>query len=110
MYSFSSMKIVLKKFGTTLISRQAGAEAFKAFQPQLRDMGTDERVEIDFDGVHTLSPSWADEFLTPLIQRFGQKVTLFPSDNLSVQATMKLLREIHKEWLPGLDSNQRPWR
>ena len=94
------MRIALKKFGTTLTSRQAGSEALKAFQPQLRDVTADERVEIDFDGVLTLSPSWADEFLTPLINQFGQRLVLLPSDNLSVKATMHLLQEIHKEWLP----------
>ena len=96
------MRITLKKFGTTLTSRQAGSEALKAFQPQLRNRAADEHVEIDFDGVLTLSPSWADEFLTPLIKQFGQKLILLPSANLSVKATLHLLQEIHKEWLPDL--------
>ena len=100
--SIISMRIALKKFGTTLTSRQAGSEALKAFQSQLRDTATDEHVEVDFDGVLTISPSWADEFLTPLIQQFKDRVRLLPSDNLSVQATMHLLQEIHKEWLPRI--------
>jgi hypothetical protein len=93
------MRIALKKFGTTLTSRQAGNEALKAFQSQLRDLPTNERIEVDFDGVLTLSPSWGDEFLTPLLQLYKDNVILLPSDNLSVQATMRLLREVHKEWL-----------
>ena len=94
------MRIVLKKLGTTLTSRQAGSEAWKALQSQLRDIGSGEKIEVDFDGVLTLTPSWADDFLTPLMEQFGAQVTLLPSDNLSVQATMRLLREIHKDWLP----------
>ena len=39
------MKIELKKFGTTLISRQNGSEAFKAFQSTLRDLKSDENLE-----------------------------------------------------------------
>lgn len=96
------MRIALKKFGTTLTSRQAGSEASKALQPSLRDVAPDERLEVDFDGVLTLSPSWGDEFLTPLFTRFGDRLALLPSDNLSVQATMHLLRGIHKDWLPSM--------
>lgn len=88
------MRIELRKFGTTLISRQAGAEAFKAFQPTLRDLQSGEGLEIDFSGVLTFSPSWGDEFLSPLLDQFGDKLVMLPSDNLSVQATLRLLAEI----------------
>jgi len=97
------MRIALKKFGTTLTSRQAGSEAFKALQQQLRDISATEKLEIDFAEVLTLSPSWGDEFITPLRQRFGDRVILFPSENLSVQATIRLLEEIRNDpthWLP----------
>jgi len=50
------MKIELKKFGTTLISRQAGSEAFKAFQPTLQGIKPGEELEIDFSGILTFSP------------------------------------------------------
>jgi len=90
------MRIALQKFGTTLTSRQAGSEAYKALQLQLRDTSQDERFEIDFSGVLTLSPSWADEFLTPLRELYWERLILLPSDNLSVQATLHLLKEIHK--------------
>lgn len=87
---------MLEKFGKTLTSRQLGSEAFKAFQSALRDIRADESLEIDFTNTLTLSPSWADEFLTPLLNQFGDRLVLLPSDNLSVQATIKLLEEINK--------------
>ena len=90
------MLIELKKFGTTLISRQTGSEAFKAFQPTLREVKPGESLELDFAGVLTFSPSWGDEFLTPLWDRFGDKLILLTTDNMSVQATLKLLQEIKK--------------
>lgn len=90
------MRIELKKFGTTLISRQAGSEAFKAFGSTLQGMKPDEDLEIDFTGVLTFSPSWGDEFLSPLLDRLGDNLILLPSDNMSVQATLKLLQEIKK--------------
>jgi len=90
------MRITLEKFGKTLTSRQLGSEAFKAFQPTLREILVDESLQIDFTDVLTLSPSWADEFLTPLLKQLGDRLVLLPSDNLSVQATVKLLEEINK--------------
>lgn len=90
------MKILLQKFGRTLTSRQLGSEAFKAFQPTLREIDSKEEIEIDFTGVLTLSPSWADEFLTPLLNQVGDRLVLLSSDNLSVQATVQMLEEIQK--------------
>lgn len=90
------MKIELSKFGKTLISRELGSEALKAFQPTLRELSGDEILEIDFFGVLTLSPSWADEFLTPLLSQLDNRLILLQSDNLSVHATIKILQEANK--------------
>jgi len=90
------MKLKLEKFGKTLISRELGSEAFKAFQPTLRELSKNEELEIDFSDVLTLSPSWADEFLSPLLNQLDNKLVLLPSDNLSVHATIKILQEANK--------------
>jgi|SRR3989344_1726347 len=90
------MKLQLEKFGKTLISRELGSEAFKAFQSTLREFSENEELEIDFSGVLTLSPSWSDEFLSPLLNLLGDRLVLLPSDNLSVQATLKILQEVNK--------------
>lgn len=91
------MKLQLEKFGKTLISRELGSEAFKAFQPTLREFSKNEELEIDFTGVLTFSPSWADEFLSPLLDLLGDRLLLLQSDNLSVQATLKILCEVNKK-------------
>ena len=91
-----NMKLQLEKFGGTLISREFGSEAFKAFQPTLRKFSKDEKLEIDFSGVLTLSPSWADEFLSPLLNQLSDRLILLPSDNLSVHATLRILQEVNK--------------
>lgn len=87
------MRIHLNKFGTILISRQAGKEALAAFQPSLRTVPENEKIEIDFTGVSVFSPSWADEFLTPLASRFNGRLILFETDNLSVKETLKIIRQ-----------------
>jgi hypothetical protein len=45
----------------------------------------------------TFTPSWGDEFLTPLQKRYGKNLTLRNTENSSVQATLQLLEEINKE-------------
>ena len=90
------MKLQLEKFGKTLISRELGSEAFKAFQTTLRELPKNEDLEIDFSGVFTLSPSWADEFLSPLLTELSDHLVLLPSDNLSVHATLRILQEANK--------------
>jgi len=90
------MRIELKKFGTTLISRQSGKEAFSAFQSTMALVKSDEVVEIDFNGVITFSPSWGDEFLTPLSNHFGDRLILLSTSNPSVKITVKLLEDINK--------------
>ncbi len=88
------MTIELKKFGATLISRQAGKEAFSAFKSTLDQIPEGENVDIDFSEVITFSPSWGDEFLTPLHDKFGDKLALLPTENPSVKATLELLEKI----------------
>lgn len=87
------MKIKLKKFGELLISRPAGREAFLAMSAYItRDVHKNEPIEIDFSGVKVLAPSWADEVITKLAEQFSH-ITLLNTDNASVQATLKTLRE-----------------
>ncbi len=84
------MRIELKKFGDVLTSRPAGREAFAAIRPTL-DPGTKE-IQIDFTGVLSLSPSWADEFFRALKELYGEHIIYLPSDNPSVKATLAILQ------------------
>ena len=85
------MIITLSKFGTTLVSRPAGKEAYLAFQPTLRERKSNEAVEVDFEGVEVLTPSWADEFLTPLFNSYKNGVSLKNTNNPSVIESLKIL-------------------
>mgnify|MGYP001558811407 CR=1 FL=1 len=88
--------IQLKKFGTVLISRPAGLEAFNAIRPQLNP---DTTVQIDFDQVLTVTPSWLDEFLTQLTNYNGGKVELIPTKNASALATLPVLAIARKDFV-----------
>jgi len=85
------MKIELKKFGTTLVSRQNGREAYLAFLPSLKAVAEDEEVSINFADVITFSPSWGDEFLRPMAEQYGERLTLLNTDNLSVVASLDII-------------------
>ena len=85
------MIIQLSKFGTTLVSRPSGKEAWLAFQPTLNEVPESEEIIVDFEGVIVLTPSWADEFLSPLYNKFKDNVKLRNTDNPSVTATLDIL-------------------
>lgn len=89
------MTIYLKKFGTTLNSRQFGRESFAAFKPSLKNIKKTEDVIVDFEGVITFTPSWGDEFLGPLFKEFGKQIILKNTENPSVQASLKMLSKIY---------------
>ena len=74
-----------------LVSRPAGKEAYLAFQPTLRECNDTENIEVDFEGVEVLTPSWADEFLTPLFDVFRNRVNLKNITNPSVVESLKIL-------------------
>lgn len=85
------MIISLNKFGSTLVSRPSGKEAYLAFKPTLNTIKENEMVNVDFDGVEVLTPSSADEFLTPLFNLFKDRVTLKNTKNASVEESLKIL-------------------
>lgn len=91
------MRVYLNKFGTTLVFRQNGKEAFAVFQPTLKELKDDEKLELGFEGVATLSPSWGDEFLSPLLQTYGDRLVLLNTKNLSVKATLELLESVNNK-------------
>ncbi len=87
------MRIELQKIGDVLVSRPAGREAFLAISAyNLKDLKEDEEIEIDFFGVKVIAPSWADEVITKIAERF-KNVKLLNAENETVQATLKTLRE-----------------
>lgn len=87
------MTIKINKFGTILISRPAGREAFAAARAYTLPQHTsDNQIVLDFAGVDVLSPSWADEFITGLSGIYKNAVLSFTNtDNPSVKETLEIL-------------------
>lgn len=89
------MRILVKKFGTVLVSRPSGKEAYLALQTSLKSLNAKESIDLDLEGVSVLTPSWADEFVTPLKNKFKNRVNLLNTNNPSVQATLSTLEKAH---------------
>ncbi len=88
------MYITINKFGKVLTSRQLGKEAYAAFQPYLSDIKKKEKIVVDFDWVLVFTPSWGDEFIGRLYDKYGEKVSFLNTKNPSVNETLKFLARI----------------
>lgn len=87
------MTIKLIKFGEVLISRPAGREAFLAMQAYLtKDLKTNEKIIIDFSEIKVLTPSWADEVITKLAEKF-KNIKFINTDNPTVKSTLDILKQ-----------------
>ncbi|MBI4372051.1 MAG: STAS-like domain-containing protein [Elusimicrobia bacterium] len=85
------MKIKLRRFGDILTSRPAGREAALAMKAYQRPPA-DENVELDFEGVLSVGPSWLDEVLSELRDEFGRdRVVCLPTKNPSVIESLKVI-------------------
>ncbi|MBD3366379.1 DUF4325 domain-containing protein [candidate division WWE3 bacterium] len=91
------MELKLKKFGHILISRQDGREAVAAIKPVLKDLPENEKIILDFEGVSTFTPSWGDEFLTYMLEKYGDRIKMENTENPSVQATLEILNSIKED-------------
>lgn len=92
LYFGTDMVIRLSQFGTLLVSRPAGREAYLAAKAYLLGKASD-TIDIDFSGTKVIAPSWLDEFLTPLKEEYGSKVKLGPSENQSVLASLATISQ-----------------
>lgn len=85
------MRIRLKQYGEILNSRPAGREAALSMKAYQRP-AAGETVELDFEGVLSVGPSWLDEVLTALRKEHGKdRVVCLPSDNPSVIESLRTL-------------------
>lgn len=68
------MRIQIKKFGKLLNSRPAGKEAALRMIQIINGSIEDNEIILDFAGVEIITPSFADEFIEMLRQRYKEKL------------------------------------
>ncbi len=76
------------------MSRPLGLEAFNAIRPQLN---SEVPIQIDFEGVLTVAPSWLDEFLIHLAEFNKGNVELLPTTNPSVLAILPVIARARQD-------------
>jgi len=85
------MKIELKRYGDILNSRPAGRDAALAMKAYQKP-AAGEIIELDFDGVLSVGPSWLDEVLSALRAEYGrERVVCLPSKNASVIESLRVI-------------------
>ena len=85
------MTIEMRRIGNVLDSRPEGREAFLGIRPTLPT--SQEEITLDFQGVDVLTPSFADEFVTALIELYPGKIQFSNTTNVSVKETLEFLSE-----------------
>ena len=85
------MKIPIKQYGEILNSRPAGREAALAMKARIAP-APGEPIELDFEGVLSVGPSWLDEVLGSLRKDYGKdRVVCLPTNNPSVIESLRVI-------------------
>ena len=88
------MKIEMQKFGTILNSRPSGREAFLRAVQIINSSSEAEEVVLDFLSVEVLTPSFADEFLHLLRDKYkDREIKLENTESATVKETLKSIEK-----------------
>jgi hypothetical protein len=93
-----SLKVKIADFGEFLSSRPKGKKDLRSFAKGKRLKG--KTIKIDFTDVFAVAPSWLDEFVNGL-KKLGAKILFGDSDNESVKASLKVMKD---------EPKVHPWR
>ncbi len=83
------MILDMANFGNMLMSRTSGREDLLKAEAYIFSEIKDEEIILDFKNVKVLAPSWADEFITPLIKKY--QLTYINTENPSVTASLQMV-------------------
>lgn len=88
------MKLQIKKFGDRLISRPEGRDAALVIRNQFLSATKDKYIELDFEDIKVLTPSWLDEILQEIYKSHPKEnVTFSNTTNASVRASLETVLE-----------------
>ncbi len=87
------MQLKIKKFGDMLISRPEGRDAALVISNQfIKDLDDNENIELDFEGVKVLTPSWLDEVVQAILKKTTkEKIKYLNTSNSSVAASIEMV-------------------
>ena len=86
------MKIAMVKYGEFLISRPAGREAAQIICNQFSPTSEAEAIELDFNRVKSVGPSWLHEVMLSLKTAFPRnEILVLDAGNASVIESLKFV-------------------
>lgn len=86
------MRIGMKRYGEVLVTPKEGEEAFySADENFFQALKEDESIILDFIKVRVLSPSWLDEFVTRIKEKYTNKIEFHNTENESVSLSIKIV-------------------
>ncbi len=86
------MKIEMRKFGILLNGRPAGREAALRVVQIVNGSAEKEEIILDFSGVEILTPSFADEFLHAVRNKYGyDKIKIENTETPTVKDTISAI-------------------
>lgn len=90
------MKIEMKKFGELLNGRPAGREAALRLFQIVNGSRDDDEIILDFEDVKILTPSFADEFLNIIKERYSRtkKIQIKNTETTVVKETLKAINQL----------------
>lgn len=88
------MKLQIKKFGDRLISRPEGRDSALVIRNQFLNTSADKYIELDFEDIKILTPSWLDEVLQEIYKSHPKENVIFSNTtNASVKASIETVLE-----------------
>ena len=85
------MKLSLKKFGAILTSRPEGREAALICLAYEADIKNATSVNLDFEGIIVMTPSWLSEFVQTLKEKGIVQIEFLPSENPTVTSSIEFI-------------------
>ncbi len=88
------MTVQMSKFNNVLNGRPVAREAALRIQQIVNGSAKTEDVVLDFTGVEVLTPSYADELLTVLKEKYGAEKIKIINPSAAISETLQAI-EVH---------------
>ena len=89
-------KVFLKTYGTVLVGRSEGTEAFVALEKNMQDIPDDEVLFFDFSDITTFAPGWCDEFFGEATIKYPGRIVIDESINEGLKKPFEVITKARK--------------
>jgi len=94
LYTECMKKVFLKTYGSFLVGRTEGAEAFTALKKNMRSMPDDDVLFFDFSDIAIFAPAWCDEFFGEATIKYPGRIVIDASINEGLKKPLEHIAEV----------------